>query len=122
MSSAYSGCYNITGSPVCGPNVTDVSYAYDYCSNFKPNVYFYSNNITSVTNCFGAWGSRNMLNIYVPQNSITLNTCLNENRYKSITGSNCRWISDGNYYYDTNSRFRIYPVADVEAARTANGD
>ena len=49
MSGAYTSCRNITGSPVCGLNVTDMSYAYCDCEKLTgppicgPNVTDMSN-------------------------------------------------------------------------------
>ena len=42
MATAYDGCSNLTGAPVCGNNVEYMSYAYRNCSNLHGNMYMYS--------------------------------------------------------------------------------
>jgi hypothetical protein len=37
MHSTYRGCYNLKESPVCGPNVTIMLYAYDDCTSLTGN-------------------------------------------------------------------------------------
>ena len=65
-----------------------------------------------------------MLNIYVPNNSTTLNTCLATSRYYSLTGTVKDWTNDSanNRYYNTQANIYIYPVANVEQAKANNGD
>ena len=65
-----------------------------------------------------------MLNIYVPNNSTTLNTCLATSRYYSLTGTAIAWTNDStnNRYYNTQANIYIYPVTNVEQSKTDNGD
>ena len=65
-----------------------------------------------------------MLNIYVPNNSTTLNTCLATYEYQSLTGTAISWTNDStnNRYYNTQANIYIYPVTNVEQSKTDNGD
>jgi hypothetical protein len=60
MSSAYEDCHNLTGSPVCGPNVTNMSSTYAHCYNLTgkpvcgPNV---TNIGWAYQNCYNLTGS-----------------------------------------------------------------
>ena len=47
MSWTYYNCRNLTGSPVCGNNVTNMSYTYHSCSNLYGDAYLY--NVTNGT-------------------------------------------------------------------------
>ena len=44
MSYAYGGCHNIIGPAIIGPNVIDASGSYEQCYNISANAYVYSNN------------------------------------------------------------------------------
>lgn len=124
MSSAYSGCNNLTGSPACGNNVTNMFIAYHNCPNLYGNGYFYSNNVADIQNCFYGRNTSNYLNLYVPANSTTLNTCLYNNT-SSMVGTSIDWTDDiatNGRYYNTQYNIYIYPVENVAAARAANGD
>lgn len=65
-----------------------------------------------------------MLNIYVPSNSNTLNSCITTTSGATITGTSVTWTNDAtnSRYYNTTQNIYIYSVSDVNAARTANGD
>lgn len=124
MTYTYYECRNLTGSPVCGNNVTDMSWAYKGCSNLASNGYFYSNNISNMHNCFWNWPNTRYLNLYLPANSTSLTTALTNNT-SSLIGANITWTDDlatNNCYYNTQYNIYIYPVENVAAARTANGD
>lgn len=116
MDSTYNNCTNLTGCAIAGNNVTHVPCAYRYCYNIKSNAYFYSNNISYAYSCFEGKKSSKRLNIYVPENSTTLNTFLFNNT-RSILGVNVTWAYDqsGCYYNGTYNTF-IYPVANVYQA------
>ena len=141
MSNAYANCSNLTGSAACGPNVTNMSWAYFQASNIttavcgpkvtnmystyeytdvRGNMYMYSNNVTNMYECFTGRNKDTRLNIYVQQNSVSLNTCLISN-YSSMTGYNITWtnaISSSGCYYNSTYNIYIYPVANVyEAAK-----
>ena len=123
MFHVYSGCSNLTGSPVCGNNVTDMDDTYYNCPNLFGNGYFYSNKVAKIKNCFYGRNTSNRLNLYVPANSTTLNTCLYNNTY-SMVGTNITWTDDtatNGRYYNTQYNIYIYPVENVAAARAANG-
>jgi hypothetical protein len=138
MSGAYYGCRNLTGSPICGNNVTHAGAnfsapahsggittecrgAYQNCTSLGPNGYFYSNKIVSAIRCFSGRNVSNRLNLYVPMNSTTLNTCL-WNNTSSLVGANITWTNDAtnNHYYNTQYNIYIYPVENVEQARLEN--
>ena len=116
MSSAYDNCKSLT-TAVCGPNVTRMSYAYNNCTNIQGDTYFYQPNISSIGRCFYNRNTSNMLNIYVQENSKTMNTCLISNTY-SLTGSAITWTNDSTNkrYYNTSANIYIYPVANVYKA------
>ena len=121
MSYAYQNCTNLT-TAVCGPNVTNMSYAYQNCTNIQGNVYFYSNNISNMVSCFNGRNNSKMLNIYVHNGSTTLSKCIDTS---SLTNKYTIWTdatSTNGCYYNTTRNIYIYPVANVEEARIANGD
>ena len=124
MSSTYAKCSNLTGSPICGDNVTNMLSAYKNCYNLASNAYFYSNQITNVMNCFYGWPNTKYLNLYIPVNSTSLTTALISNTY-SMVGAEITWTDDvatNGCYYNIQYNIYIYPVENVAAARTANGD
>jgi hypothetical protein len=65
-----------------------------------------------------------MLNIYVPSGSKTLTRCTGTSANYSLTGTDITWTNDttNSRYYNTAYNIYIYPVANVAAAKTANGD
>jgi hypothetical protein len=122
MAWTYSACLKLTGAPVCGNNVTNMSNAYSYCRNLYGNSYFYSPNVSNMQNCFYNRNASNQLNIYVIKDSTTNTTIHTQN----ITGTSSApiWTEDtaNNCQYNTQYNIYIYPVDDVAAARVANGD
>jgi hypothetical protein len=98
-------------------------YTYYNCYNTKGNTYFYSNSIQNVRNCFYNRNTSNMLNIYVHVGTTT-NTYVHRNNAQSLVGTNITWTNDtaNNCQYNTQYNIYIYPVANVDAARIANGD
>lgn len=124
MHKAYYCCNNLTGSPVCGEKVNDVAHTYWNCVNLHGNSYFYSPNIDRAIGCFYGRNTLNILNIYIPTNSTSLTTLLNNNTF-SIVGTEITWTDDtatNGCYYNTQYNIYIYPVEDVATARMANGD
>ena len=121
MANTYFGCSNLTGSPVCGENVTNMYNTYYNCKNLSGNGYFYSANINNARNCFRGKNNSKRLNIYVPSDSTTLTTMLYSTTY-SLVGAAITWTNEGAYHYNTAYNLYIYPVANVAAARAANGD
>jgi hypothetical protein len=133
---AYKNCSNLTVA-VCGPNVIDMSGAFSNCINIR-DAYLYSKSVTNVTvrsytdsgyKWFGVFYGKNnssRLNIYVPENSTTLTTCLNSSYNYSLIGSaSITWTNDltkNGYYYNTAYNIYIYPVSNVAEVRAANGD
>ena len=121
---AYCNCYNLTGSPACGENVTNMQGTYSNCKNLYGNSYFYSSNVSAVQNCFYGRNTANILRIYTVKNSTTMTTLL-KNDATSLVGATITWTDDtatNGCYYNTQYNIYIYPVEDVAAARTANGD
>jgi hypothetical protein len=85
------------------------------CTNLSGNSYFYSTNVRSVAGCFNGRSSATRLNIYVPANSNTLNTCLTNNT-NSLLGTGITWVNDyttNGVYYNATRNIYIYPVANV---------
>jgi hypothetical protein len=121
MYATYRNCCNLTGSPVCGPNVKYTVDTYDNCNNLKGNAYFYSLSVSTVVGCFCNRNRSKRLNIYVPANSTT-NTTIHYNNTDSIVRNTITWVNAGSYQYNTYYNIYIYPVANVAAARAANGD
>ena len=124
MSHAYMNCYKLNGSPVCGLNVTDMGDTYLNCPNLYGNMYMYSPSVSNVQRCFYGRNTSNMLNIYVTVNSTSQTTLMNYTNTYSLVGADCTWTDDtaDNRYYNTASNIYIYPVENVAAARAANGD
>jgi hypothetical protein len=93
---------------------------YMNCINLiSGNHYWYSNNVSNVQNCFYGKNNSRRYNIYIPANSVTLNTCLIKNT-KSLVGATITWTKASSYYYNTTRNIYIYPVANVAAAYEAN--
>lgn len=120
MGYAFAHCTNLT-TAVCGPNVIGIGYAYYNCPNISGNVYFYSNSITNVRNCFYGHNTSNRLNIYVHAGTTT-NTYIHRSNVQSLVGATVTWTNKGTYQYNATRNIYIYPVANVEEARIANGD
>lgn len=146
MSGTYHSCTNLTGSPVCGNNVVNMSYAYykcyhlttaifsekvnnvayayESCPNIQGNVYISSTTVNNARNVFSGRNVSNRLNIYVPSTGTTL-TMFTYTNIASITGTSITWTDDtitNGCYYNTTQNIYIYPVANIEQARIANGD
>ena len=121
MGSTYQNCRNLTGFPVCGNNVTNMGSTYKNCTNLAGNAYFYSSTVSNTHNCFYGKNNSRYLNIYIPSGSTTETTVLYNNTY-SLVGANITWTNAGTYHYNTVYNIYIYPVANVAAARAANGD
>jgi hypothetical protein len=62
-----------------------------------------------------------MLNLYVPINSNTLTAFQGSSPYanEKLTWTNS---PSNDYFYNTQYNIYVYPVANVAAAREANGD
>ena len=122
MDSAYEMCIDLTGSAICGPNVIYMNHTYSGCTNLGSNGYFYSNKVAHACECFYDRDISKRLNLYVPANSLTLNTCLSNSSSTSLTGTSITWINDtaNNRYYNTAQNIYIYPVANVEKAYKDN--
>jgi YHS domain-containing protein len=114
----YDNCVNLTGGPIVGPNVTRLSGTFQSCPKLQGNGYFFSSNITNVSNSFkNRGGSANRLNLYVPANSQTLRTCVQNYYNNSFFGYKHDWTNDfatNGYYYSDYYNIYIYPVANVE--------
>ena len=140
MSGAYKNCTSLT-TAVCGNNVTDMTNAYRNCRSLKVaivgpnvnrmwytfngctdlrNVYFYSNNVEYVNNCFTNNASTRQTNIYVHNGSNTFNKLLSGGIINGIRWENS--MNSGGYYRNYTHNIYIYPVDNVAAKRSANGD
>ena len=120
MENAYHGCTNLT-TAVFGASVTNIGSAYYNCPNIQGNVYMYSNNINSCFRCFNGRNASNRLNIYVHSDTTTNTTVMT----KSLVGYTMTLTDDtatNSCHYNTQYNIYIYPVANVAAAREANGD
>ena len=97
---------------------------YYNCTNIQGNAYFYSNSVSNVYRCFYKRNTSNRLNIYVHAGTITNTSVHNTSSTYSLTGTEITWTSDttNNCRYNTAQNIYIYYVANVEAARLANGD
>jgi hypothetical protein len=116
FSGTYDGCTKLTGPAICGPNVTKISNTYANCPNLSSNAYFYSNKITSASKCFYGRNTRKRLNLYIPSNGNTKNTCLSDMSSKSLTGTSIIWTNSfatNGCYYNTAQNIYIYPVSNV---------
>jgi hypothetical protein len=121
FSTTYYGCSNLTGVAVCGNKVTDMEFAYYRCPNISGNAYMYSTQVVNARHCFSQKNNARRLNIYVKSGSKT-NTVFHYTNSYSLVGSTITWTNAGTYQYNTIYNIYIYPVANVEAARIANGD
>ena len=121
MYNTYYNCTNLHGNPVCGNNVTDMSSTYYNCYNLYGNMYMYSNNVSDMSNCFRGRNSYNILNIYVLENSISMNTVLINNT-RSINGTNITWVNNNGNYYCSEINTYVYPVTNITETRISNGD
>jgi hypothetical protein len=95
---------------------------YENCP-IQGNVYIYPASITNISGCFKGRPTTNMLNIYALNGSSAL-TKLKWTNTKSILGTTVTWTEDttNKCFYNTTQNVYIYPVANVEEARIANGD
>jgi hypothetical protein len=118
MSYAYENCRKLTGAPVCGPNVTNMCCTYYNCQNLYGNMYVYSNNVSNATNCFTGRSTSNQLNIFVNLGTASYNSFITNN----ITRYKLDWTNDtaNNRYYNTAQNIYIYPVTNVEQAYKNN--
>ena len=114
-------CYITENSPYYWLGNTRGAYA--ECPNIQGNTYLYTNNIKSADCCFKGRNVTNMLNIYLPENSQTLNSFLVSNKM-SLIGAEITWTDDSTNkrYYSPEANIYIYPVANVEQAKIDNGD
>jgi hypothetical protein len=141
MSNAYRDCKNLT-TAACGPNVTSMMNAYRNCTNLttaacgpyvinmymayantsaRGNCYLYSNSIRDVKGCFENRRVTDKLNIYVCSGTAT-NTAVHFMNSSSLVNKAITWTYADDYQYNATYGIYIYPVANVEAARLANGD
>lgn len=130
MHCTYSFCDNLSGPYIAGPSVQTMTYTYLMFNYHRAkNAYLYSPNIVNAKGCFSLVDrddqfddvTYNRLNIYAPENSITMQTLLTSTD-NSIVESNITYTNAGTYYYNTWYNIYIYPVENVAAARAANGD
>jgi len=97
-------------------------FTYQNCYNLYGNMYMYSPNVETMIGCFSGRNKENDLNIYVLENSKSLESCLHYN-ISSIVGEEVTIIDNGNNSHTiVGYGIHIYPVANVEKARIDNGD
>ena len=121
----YENCVNLTGDAVCGPNVTNMAGTYYNCKNIGPNGYFYSNKVNTVTNCFYNRNVNSRMNLYVPTTGYnyshnTYKSCLFTANGSTLVGNAITWTNDNNCHYNTAYNIYIYPVANVREAYIEN--
>jgi hypothetical protein len=121
MSDAYRYCTNLT-TAVCGPNVTDMTRTYISCTNISGNFYVYSNSVWTFDTTFYNRNTSNVLNIYVHAGTRSNTYLTYYTNSHSIVGKPITWTASGVNRYNTAYNIYIYPVANVEATRIANGD
>lgn len=127
---SYYSCPKLTQGPIIGAKVTNLFYAFQGSAyNMGGNCYIYSNVVNDIGWAFRRVGNEAhnapRLNIYFHANTITHNTILgakSQNSDTSITGQVLGLTSHANGAYNIWSRIWFYPVANVAAARAANGD
>ena len=69
MFSSYKNCWNLTGQPVCGPNVVNICNAYYNCFNLTGTPVFGNNSgLYDITNCYYNCSNLNGGNVYLMQN------------------------------------------------------
>lgn len=122
MGLAYANCYNLTGVAIVGSNVTNATGAYANCENISRNAYIYSNNITDMLRIFDRTRYYSAFNIYVHEGSATHALISSGNSNGSMFGVSLTWTNAGTYLYNASYRTYVYLVANVAAARAANGD
>ena len=101
MTWTYSGCTNLT-TAVCGPNVTNMSGAYQNCPNIHGDAYLY--NVTNVRNCFYGRNTSNRLNIYTYKPTTFTSVT---NAY-SLVGADITWTEDTANSCWFNEAYNIY--------------
>lgn len=124
MDCTYYNCNKLSGCAICGPNVISMSGTYANCINIAENAYFYSPNVEYVGGCFAGKDNTKRLNIYVPENSITLDSCLSEEHAFSLVAQDILWTYDENNkcYYNNIYNIYIYPVNNVSLIRIQNNN
>jgi hypothetical protein len=74
MAYTYYNCYKLTGSPVCGPKVTAMDGTYQNCYNLYGDMFVYSDNVSSANYCFSGRNTSKQLNIFVNFGTDSYNT------------------------------------------------
>ena len=116
MHYTYYNCYNLTGSPVCGPNVTSMYSTYYNCSNLTgspvcgPNVTDMS---SAYENCYNLTGSavcgdnvNRMYYTYYNCRNLTTAVCGNKVTDMSYAYRNCGNITNALFY--SNNVVNVY--------------
>jgi hypothetical protein len=121
MYMTYYNCTNLT-TAACGPNATNMRSAYQGCTNIQGNFYIYSNFVNNFSLCFDGRNTSQMLNIYVHAGTTSNIALTNVTGGSSIAGNLISWTTSGANRYNARYNIYIYPVANVDAVRIANGD
>jgi hypothetical protein len=110
MSSTYENCYNLTGNPVCGNNVTSMSWAYCNCYNLTGSPVC-GNNVISMyqtyCNCYNLTGSpvcgNNVIGMYG-----TYYNCYNLSGNMYMYSNNVSNMKNCFYGKNNSNRYNIY--------------
>lgn len=110
MSKAFRNCTNLTGSPICGPNVINMYQTYANCYNIQGCGYFYSNKVNNAYDCFQGRNPSNRLDLYIYQNGPnatynTMKTFVNNSSIVMTNDLNARGL-----YYNTIHNIYIHSV------------
>ena len=91
MYSTYSNCPNLTGSPVCGPNVVNMAYTYGYCPNLTGSPVC-GDTVTNMyypyDGCKNLYGNMYMFSDYVSNVYYCFNTRNNNNMLNIYVNKN----------------------------------
>jgi hypothetical protein len=111
MTATYYGCDKLTGTAVFGNSVETIYLAYYYCRNLSAgNIYMYSNNIYDAASCFSGKNNSHRYNIRAYRNTTTWNT-LYKNDSTSIVGVNITWTNYSNgAFYNKTYNIYVYPL------------
>lgn len=123
---AYDKCFNLSGEPVCGPNVTNLYATYRSCYNLTGNMYILSDNVQNAALCFDDTGyiANNCnetdggcncypLNIYVNKNTTSLESFIQDGAF-SICGSSMEWSKpNDDVWYSSRYLITICAVDNV---------
>lgn len=117
MSYTYYNCHNLSGSPVCGDNVTSMDHTYYNCYNLYGEMHMYSNDVSTMHNCFFGRNTSNELIIYVQRDTQSMDACLASDMDDSMVGDYVDWEehydeNDNLYYHLSYYNISVYPISE----------